>query len=154
MANTDSDKRSVRDLSTREQESRAPVTFVPAGLLPEVTEMPGYMYRWVKVNSAGHTDTNNVSARLREGWVPVPKEEQPNILQLDTKDIRFPGMIEYGGLLLCKRSEEMTMAHRKYLADRTQAQIKGVDNDYMREQDHRMPAFRERSSRVSKSPVG
>lgn len=147
------DKRSPRDLATREKETRAPATFVPAGLLPDVVPIPGYSYRWVKVNSAGHTDTNNVSARLREGWTPVPKEEQPQILQLEVENqIRFPGMIEYGGHLLCKRTEELTKAHRKYLADRTRAQVQGVDNDYMREQDHRMPVFRERSTRTTNTP--
>ena len=147
------DKRLPRDTDTRDNKARAPTTFVPAGLLPEVHHDAGYSYRWVKVHSAGHTDTNNVSTRMREGWVPVKQEEQPHILMLEEAHARFPGMIEYGGLLLCKRSKEMTEAHRKYLADRTRAQAQGVDNDLMREQDHRMPVFRERRTTVSRSPI-
>jgi len=51
------------------------------------------------------------------------------------------GAIEVGGLLLCKAPEEMVNQRQDYYAKRAQDQMSAVDNNFMRENDPRMPVF-------------
>ena len=141
--------RILREQTTREKQARKPVTFVPTQLLPGVDDPhPDYVYRWVRGGTGGRRDTLNMSARLREGWVPVSAEEIPGMIQLPDPESRFPGMIEHGGHVLCKISKEISQARKKYYADAARRQVESVDNDFMRENNDRMPLFRERNSVV------
>src|SRR3990167_412200 len=147
--------RTPREQKTRTIESRTPLTFVPAGLLPEFNKDPDYVYRWVRVSTLGKSDNPNVANRLRQGWVPVKAEDHPEIvgsiiaegIVLD-QNSRFPGLIEQGGLLLCKASKEVVAARRRYFAEKARSQIEAVDNNFMRENNPRMPLFRERRTEV------
>ena len=142
------DTRSPREQSTRAKEARKKVTFVPSGLLPELENPdPDYVYRWVRVSVRGNTDTINVSNRLRGGWVPVKEEEFPGLALFPyDPTARFPGMIIFGGHLLCKISREHSDARRSYYDEMSRRQMESVDNDFMRENDRRMPLFRERKT--------
>ena len=143
------DERTNRDKETRAKELRPPVTFIPAALLPELENKdPDYVYRWIRISSKGQSDTSNVSNKMRAGWVPVSAEEAPSIMPIKDPHSRFPGMIEHGGHLLCKISKERHVARQKYYDELARRQIEGVDNNFMRENDRRMPLFRERSSKV------
>jgi hypothetical protein len=62
---------------------------------------------------------------------------------------RFPDSIEIGGLLLCKTPVEFTEDRNEYYRQQAEAQMNSVDNTYMRENDPRMPLFKERSSKVT-----
>jgi hypothetical protein len=90
-----------------------------------------------------------MSAKLREGWEPVRIEEQPRLRYLTDEGSRFKDNIEVGGLLLCKIPTEFMEQRRAYYARVNEAQIESVDNSYMKEQDARMPLFKERRSTVS-----
>jgi hypothetical protein len=59
------------------------------------------------------------------------------------------GLIEIGGLVLCKSTTENAIARKAYYEGQTQAQTQAVDQNFMRENDPRMPLFRESKSRVS-----
>ena len=143
------DTRIPRDLETRDSESRDEATFIPAGLLPHIDQQEGYVYRWVRVSARGQSDNANMSARLREGWEPCKATDHPEYQQFADKNSRFKGMIEHGGLLLCKISKEKAAARRKYFANMNARQIEAVDNNVMRESDRRMPMFKERQTRNS-----
>ncbi len=139
-------ERTSRAEDTRDKKSRAKMTFVPTGLLPEIEPDPDYIYRWVRISSRGMSDNPNVNARMREGWVPVKSEEMPGIQQYPDPQSSFPGMIEHGGLLLCKISKEIIVARNEYFAKKARQQIESVNNNLMRENDRRMPLFRESRS--------
>ena len=142
------EERTPRDQVTRAKEARKKVTFVPSGLIPELENPdPDYVYRWIRVSVRGNTDTINVSNRLRGGGGPVQDSEFPNLalFQHDPTS-RFPGMIMFGGHLLCKISKEISDARHAYYDEASRRQIESVDNDFMRENDRRMPLFRERKS--------
>lgn len=117
-------------------------------LLPEPDRMPGYEYHWVRVSTLNNADPRNLSAKLREGWEPVPLEEQPRLQLLADPNGRFKGNIEIGGLLLCKTPTEFVEQRTAYFAKQTQAQTEAVDNNLMRQSDPRMPLFNERKSEV------
>ena len=140
--------RITRELETRTQVER-PKSWQPASALPEPDKEPGYAYRWVRVSSLGQPDPRNVSSKLREGWEPVRIEEQPHFQMLVDPNSRFKDNIEVAGLLLCKIPTEFMDQRREYYEAQTRAQNESVDNNFMRENDPRMPLFRERQSKTS-----
>jgi hypothetical protein len=141
-------KRTTRELDTRAITER-PKQWMPAELLPEPDKLPGYSYRWIRVATLGSADPRNVSAKLREGWEPVPIEEQPQFQLLIDPNSRYKDQIEIGGLLLCKTPSEFVDQRNAYYAKQTDAQTEAVDNNLMRQSDPRMPLFQERKSSSS-----
>ena len=133
---------------TREQDER-PKVWQPASMLPEPDKQAGYVYRWVRVATLGQNDARNISSKLREGWEPVRIEEQPQFRMFVDPDSRFKDNIEVAGLLLCKAPKEMMAQRKEYFAQKNQAQMDSVDNNFMRESDARMPLFREKKSSTS-----
>jgi len=62
---------------------------------------------------------------------------------------RFKDNIEVAGLLLCKVPTEFMEQRTAHFNKAAQGQIESVDNNFMRENDPRMPLFRERKSTSS-----
>ena len=137
-----------RELDTRTQTER-PKTWQPATLLPEPDKQPGYEYRWVRISSLGTADPTNISSKLREGWEPVGISEQPQFKMMVDPNSRFKDNIEVAGLLLCKTPPDFMAQRAAYYSKQAQGQIESVDNNFMRENDPRMPLFRERKSSTS-----
>ena len=139
------DTRTPRDLVSREKSARA--VYVPPSALPDPTPEPGYVYRWIATHIMGQSDANNVSRKMREGWVPVKAEDHPELLLQGSPNT---GNVEIGGLMLCKMPVEMARARDEYYNKQAQAQMDSVDNHFMRNNDPRMPLFTERKSSVSR----
>ena len=142
------ENRIARELESRSNKER-PKTWQPASTLPEPDRQPGYAYRWIRVSMVGQQDAQNVSSKFREGWEPVRIEEQPQFKMLVDPNSRFKDNIEVAGLLLCKIPEEFMTQRKEYFAKKNRAQIESVDNNFMRENDPRMPLFREKQSKTS-----
>ena len=142
------DKRTPRESETREATSRKK-PWAPPTVLPEPYKKDGWRYRWVRTSTLNNMDNTNVSSKFRQGWEPVSAEEHPEITVLRDRKSDFKDNIEVGGLLLCKAPEE-TMAERDaYYRDSAENQMSSVENNFMRENDPRMPLFKERSTKVS-----
>jgi hypothetical protein len=140
--------RLARELDSRTQSER-PKMWQPASALPEPDKQPGYAYRWIRVSNLNVADPSNVSAKLREGWEPVKSEEQPKFQMMVDPNSRFKNNIEVGGLLLCKIPEEFMAQRSEYFAKKNRDQIESVDNNFMRENNPKMPLFSERKSSSS-----
>ena len=140
--------RLTRELETRELTGR-PKQWQPASALPEPDKEPGYDYRWIRISSRAQNDAQNISSKLREGWEPVRIEEQPQFKMMVDPNSRFKDNVEVGGLLLCKIPSDFMDQRRKYYSDKNRVQIESVDNNFMRDNDPRMPLFRERKSSAS-----
>ena len=137
-----------REVETRVTTER-PKQWMPPELLPEPVKQPGFEYRWVRVSTLNAADPRNLSGKLREGWEPVPAEEQPQFRLLTDPTSRFKDNIEIGGLLLCKTPKEFVEQRNEHVAKQTRAQTEAVDNNLMRQSDPRMPLFNERKSSTS-----
>jgi len=144
------ENRTPRNVETRVQAER-PKQWKPAELLPEPDKLPGYAYRWIRVGLQGNADPRNYSAKLREGWEPVKIEEQPAFQLLVDEDSRFKDGIEVGGLLLCKTPLEFVDQRNNHYLKQSENQILAVDNNLMKQNDPRMPLFKESKSSTSKS---
>jgi len=142
------ENRLARELEKRSDVER-PKAWAPASALPEPDKQPGYAYRWIRVASMGQQDPKNTSSKMREGWEPVRIEEQPKFQMFTDPNSRFKDNIEVAGLLLCKIPVEFMDQRKQYYAKATKDNMEAVDNTFMRENDPRMPLFKERSSKTS-----
>jgi hypothetical protein len=141
--------RLARELDTREIAER-PKQWTPPQLLPDPTPEPGYAFRWIRVSTLSRDDAINISGKLREGWEPVRASDHPEIRMFGSSaNAKFPDSVEVGGLLLCKTPVEFTVQRNDYYRKQSEAQMASVDNTYMRENDPRMPMFKERKSTVT-----
>lgn len=141
--------RAPRETQTRENTERKKA-WAPASRVPQPLQNDQYAYRWIRTSSLGQPDNTNVSAKFREGWEPVSAEDHPELQVMSDIDSRFQGNVEVGGLLLCKNSKENMEARKEYYSEMAQRQMESVDNNYMRENDPRMPMLRpERSTKVT-----
>ena len=145
---TGQSKRTSRELETREKTAR-PRKWTPPQLLPDPNPEPGYVFRWVRLSTLNSPDAINISSKLREGWEPVKASEHPEVVMMGGGSTRFPDSIEIGGLLLCKTPAEFVDQRNAYYSQQPEPQMQSVDNTYMRENDPRMPLFKERSSKVT-----
>jgi len=139
------ENRTPRDNSSRDKSARA--VYVPPTNLPDPTPEPGYAYRWIATHVLGQADPNNVSRKMREGWVPVKAVDHPELMMVGNA---ATGNVEIGGLMLCKMPKEMAVARDEYYQNQAQNQMDSVDNHFMRNNDPRMPLFSERKSTTSR----
>jgi hypothetical protein len=142
------ENRLARELETREKIER-PKQWMPAATLPEPDKQAGYAYRWIRVSTLNQADPRNITAKLREGWEPVRIEEQPKFKMMVDPNSRFKDNVEVAGLLLCKIPTEFMDQRREYYSKLNKDQVESVDNSFMRENDPRMPLFKERKSTSS-----
>jgi hypothetical protein len=142
------ENRTPRDMETRDAASR-PKSWAPPSLLPEINQEPGYSYRWVRISTLGTADVNNISSKFREGWEPVKASEHPEAFSMSDPNSRFKDAIESGGLILCKTPVEFTQQRDAHYRKQTEDAVAAVDNNFMRENDPRMPLFKEKRSTVT-----
>lgn len=137
-----------RELDSREK-SKRPAKWAPPQLLPDPKPEPGYTFRWIRIATLNSSDPGNVSSKLREGWEPVKASDHPEIRLFGVQSGQFKDSIEIGGLLLCKIPTEFMEQRSAYYNGQAESQMSSVDNNFMRENDPRMPLFKERSSKVT-----
>lgn len=140
--------RTTRELGTRTKMER-PTKWAPPQLLPEPNPEPGFAFRWIRLSTLNAPDAINVSSKFREGWEPVKAADHPEISLMGGGTGRFPDGVEIGGLLLCKTPTELTEQRDAHYRNLAASQMESVDNNFMRENDPRMPLFRERQTKVS-----
>lgn len=137
-----------RELQTREKTVRKRSWQRPE-VLPSPTPEDGYEYHWVRVSTQGQADATNVSSKLREGWEPVKAVDHPEITMVTVENDRFADNVVIGGLMLCKAPKELVEERNEYYDTQTKSQMNSVDNNFMRENDPRMPLFNERKTKVT-----
>lgn len=148
------ESRAPRKAASREVDNRAaferPKRWMPAQLLPEPNPEPGYVFRWIRISTLGVNDPMNVSSKLREGWEPVKASDHPEVQLMGTSgNASYPDSIQIGGLMLCKTPEEFVNQRNAHFQTQSESQMQSVDNNYMRENDPRMPMFKDRQSKVT-----
>jgi hypothetical protein len=151
MENVDTKKpqnRLDRALDSRATSYR-PTSWQAPEALPMPDERPGWKHRWVRTSTMGQADPSNISSRLREGYEPCKAEDYPEMMMYASVDGRFKGGIEMGGLLLCRIPEEFMTQRAKYYENLNKSQVDSVDNNFLRENDPRMPLFSEKRTKVT-----
>lgn len=145
---TKAQNRLARELDTREVYAR-PATWRPPETLPMPDDRPGWSHRYVRTSTLGAADPSNISSKLREGYEPCKAEDYPELMMHASTEGRFKGNIEVGGLLLCRIPQEFMKQRSAYYDQINKAQTESVDNNFLRENDPRMPLFSEKRSKVT-----
>jgi len=138
--------RNPREIQTRDKQTRAQYEYTPASTLPDPLPQPGFKFRYIMTALLGQPQTTNVATKMREGWVPVKAVDHPE-LHIDGNSA---GNVEVGGLMLCKAPIEFTNARNEYYAKQSRAQVDAVNNNFMRQNDARMPLFSETKSQATR----
>ena len=144
-------ERTPRESDTREEEQYRPDdSWNPASILPTPAPQDGWVFRWIRTSILGQSDNTNVSRSFREGWQPVKAEDHPELEIQSDHNSRFQGNVEVGGLLLCKAPEEKIKSRTRHFEQVAATQMESVDNNFMRENDPRMPLMQpERNTRTT-----
>jgi len=146
------EERTPRENEMRETEEYRPSDdWIPASILPTPREQDGWVYRWVRTSVLGHSDNINVSKMMREGWEPCQFDDHPELRLIGSDiDSKFVGNVEIGGLLLCKAPEEKIDSRTRHFQKIAADQMESVDNNFLRENDPRMPLMKpERNTRTT-----
>jgi hypothetical protein len=144
------EQRNKRDAESREVEQRPSDSWIPASVLPTPEPEDGWVFRWIRTSTLGHADNTNVSQKFREGWIPVKSEDKPEMNVMSDINSRFEGNIEIGGLLLCKAPEDKVQQREEYFQSMAESQMESVDNNFLKQNDPRMPVLQpERSTRTT-----
>ena len=144
------DERTPWSHDNREDNVREDDSWVPSSILPVPDPQDGWVFRWIRTSVMGQSDNPNVSKKFRDGWIPVKSEDHPELHTLSDINSQFVGNIEQGGLLLCKAPKEKMDARNAHYQEIAKQQMESVDNNYMRENDPRMPLLRpEKSTRTT-----
>jgi len=141
--------RTPREVQSRENTVRKKA-WTPPSLLPSPVKKDGMSYRWIRKTLLGQDDDRNMVSKQDEGWVPIRREEHPE-LQYAGKGT---GSVEIGGLVLCSTPTEFVEQRNAYFRKHTDDQTAAVDANLMKENDPRMPLFSERKSTTSGSSRG
>ena len=123
----------------------------PPSLLDAPQPPEGFVHRWIRAEVRGFDDRKNVSARLREGWELVRKEEYPDFEAPTIDSGRYEGVFGVGGLLLARIPEEIVTERTDYFLRQNADAMQAVDNDLMKESQHHSMAIQkpERQSRIT-----
>ena len=145
--------RNSRSAETRVSQTRR-TPWKPPSMLDAPEAPPGYKFRWIREAVRGNDDKSNMSKRIREGYEPVRAEDYPDFEAPTIDSGSNAGVIGVGGLILAKVPLETAQERNDYFNEQTRTQMEGVDQNYMRESDSKMPLRGSDISRSSKVQFG
>ena len=127
--------RTSRANQTRDkQASRKP--WAPPSMLDAPPAPDGYKHRWIRAETRGFDDRKNISAKMREGWELVRKDEYPDFESPVVESGKYEGVFGIGGLMLARIPEETVAERTSYFSSRNRDQMDAVDSDMLRENAH------------------
>lgn len=127
--------RTSRANQTREKEAvRKP--WAPPSMLDAPPAPDGFKHRWIRAETRGFDDTKNISAKMREGYELVRRDEYPDFEAPVVESGKYEGVFGVGGLLLARIPLETVAERTSYFNERSQNQQDAVDHDMMRENAH------------------
>ena len=146
----DSIKRTSRANQTREKTAqRRP--WAPPSMLDAPPAPDGFAHRWIRAETRGFDDTKNISAKMREGWELVRKDEYPDFEAPIIESGKYEGVFGVGGLILARIPVETVQERSDYFNNKSRDQMDAVDYDMMREKQHSTMTINkpDRQSRVT-----
>ena len=145
--------RNSRSAETRDSQTRR-TPWKPPSMLDAPQAPPGYQFRWIREATRGVDDKSNMSKRIREGYEPVRAEDFPDFEAPTIESGSNTGVIGVGGLILAKVPEETAEERNAYFRNQADSAMQGVDQNFMRESDPRMPIKDSDIQRSSKVAFG
>ena len=128
-------KRTSRAETTREKSVRRK-PWAPPSMLDAPPAPDGFKHRWIRAETRGFNDSKNISAKMREGWELVRKDEYPDFEAPVVDSGKYEGVFGVGGLLLARIPVETVAESTDDFSQRNADQMTAVDQDMMRENAH------------------
>ena len=145
----ENDKIKTPRASQSRAKDKRPTTWTPPSSLDAPPAPDGFRHRWIRAETMGFDDSQNMSGKIRSGWELVRADQYPGTDYPTVKDGKYAGVIGVGGLLLARIPEEIAKAREDYFNKQTEARDEAVNNDLMKEQHPSMPIDSERQTRVT-----
>jgi hypothetical protein len=101
-----------------EEEDEANFLFVPPEVIPD-----GMRYEWKTYSVLGQVQPRRIGRFERRGWTPVPAERHPGLFTPKG----YTGNIEYDGLILMERAEELCRLVEEKDFGRAREQVRGKE---------------------------
>tara|TARA_Y100000114_G_scaffold116084_1_gene110325 strand:+ start:2614 stop:2994 length:381 start_codon:yes stop_codon:yes gene_type:complete len=96
----------------------------------------GFKHRWIRAETRGFDDTKNISARMREGYELVRKDEFPDFEAPVIDSGKYEGVFGVGGLVLARIPLETVEERTEYFRNRNADQVNAVDYELMAQNQH------------------
>jgi len=125
--------------------------WAPPSMLDAPPAPDGFKHRWIRAEVRGFDDQKNISAKMREGWELVRKDEYPEFESPVIDSGKYEGVFGVGGLILARIPVETIAERDSYFNKRSVDQQAAVDHDMMRENQHSSMAINkpDRQSKVT-----
>ena len=125
--------------------------WAPPSMLDAPPAPDGYKHRWIRAETRGFDDTKNISAKMREGYELVRRDEYPDFEAPVIDSGKYEGVFGVGGLMLARIPDETVAERTAYFNSRSADQMQAVDSDMMRENAHSTMTINkpDRQSRVT-----
>ena len=125
--------------------------WAPPSMLDAPPAPDGFKHRWIRAEVRGFDDQKNISAKMREGWELVRKDEYPDFESPVVDSGKYEGVFGVGGLILARIPVETIAEREAYFNKRSSDQQEAVDHDMMRENAHSTMTINkpDRQSRVT-----
>ena len=125
--------------------------WAPPSMLDAPPAPDGFKHRWIRAEVRGFDDQKNISAKMREGWELVRKDEYPDFESPVIDSGKYEGVFGVGGLILARIPVETIAEREAYFKKRSSDQQEAVDHDMMRENQHSSMAINkpDRQSKVT-----
>ena len=142
--------RASRATQTRDKTARRK-PWAPPSMLDAPPAPDGFKHRWIRAETRGFDDTKNISAKMREGYELVRKDEYPDFEAPVVDSGKYEGVFGVGGLILARIPDETVAERTAYFNARSSDQMQAVDSDMMRENAHSTMTINkpDRQSRVT-----
>ena len=96
-----SSDRTPRANQTREKTAKRK-PWAPPSMLDAPPAPDGFQHRWIRAEVRGFDDRKNISAKMREGWELVRRDEYPDFEAPVVDSGKYEGVFGVGGLLLAR----------------------------------------------------
>ena len=147
--NTETKTVKTSRVSQTRVKAERPKVWTPPSSLDAPPAPDGYIHRWIRAESMGFDDTKNMSGKLRSGWELVRADEYPDSDFPTLDEVRYAGVIGFGGLVLARIPEELARQREAYFDKRTADSNEDLENDVLKEQHPSMPINQDRQTRVT-----
>ena len=144
-----------RELNTREETEyvfEEPSTTDIPKAVEERFANEGMSLRWLRIDSKGQEDYQNIGKNVQRGWTFVSPDEVPEMgaTSIVRKEGRYAGVVCRGDVALGKIPTGRLNAKRKHYQNKSTELMQAVDAQLMSKSNSRMPISNNSKSTVIK----